>query len=160
MAAPDIEELARRLKRMEDHASILALEASYGPTWDSGDAEGYAQLYTPDGALEVLANAGRPAAVYAGREQLRAFCEEVYRNGAGLHLLSDLQITALDDDTASARAYQQVFLDREADGASRQVHTVSHLRISYRYDEGAWRISRRVARPIRRSETVFSPMTP
>jgi hypothetical protein len=61
----------------QDYMEIQQLYAAYGHRMDSGDAEGWANLYTPDGAWEKLDGPGGKAdfGVY-GREDLAAFARE------------------------------------------------------------------------------------
>lgn len=47
------QEILARLRRLEDHQAIAELLASYGPSVDSGDADGAARLWTVDGTYDV-----------------------------------------------------------------------------------------------------------
>jgi uncharacterized protein (TIGR02246 family) len=49
----DLEELAVRLRRLEDERDIARLIASYGPAVDAGDADATARLWAIDGVYDV-----------------------------------------------------------------------------------------------------------
>jgi uncharacterized protein (TIGR02246 family) len=49
----DFDELAARLRRLEDERDIRQLIASYGPAVDAGDADAAARLWATDGVYDV-----------------------------------------------------------------------------------------------------------
>ena len=49
----DFDELAARLRRLEDERDIRQLIASYGPAVDAGDADAAARLWATDGIYDV-----------------------------------------------------------------------------------------------------------
>ncbi len=49
----DLDELAARLRRLEDDRDIRQLIASYGPAVDAGDADAAARLWATDGVYDV-----------------------------------------------------------------------------------------------------------
>ncbi len=49
----DIDDLAARLRRLEDDRDIRQLIASYGPAVDAGDADAAARLWATDGVYDV-----------------------------------------------------------------------------------------------------------
>jgi uncharacterized protein (TIGR02246 family) len=49
----DLDELAARLRRLEDDRDIRQLIASYGPAVDAGDADAAARLWASDGVYDV-----------------------------------------------------------------------------------------------------------
>ena len=49
----EIEELAARLRQLEDDRDIRQLIASYGPAVDAGDADASARLWAADGVYDV-----------------------------------------------------------------------------------------------------------
>jgi hypothetical protein len=48
-----IEELATRLRQLEDERDIVRVIASYGPLVDAGDADAVAELWAEDGSYDV-----------------------------------------------------------------------------------------------------------
>jgi uncharacterized protein (TIGR02246 family) len=78
---------AGRTARMapEDHTEIQQLYARYAHTLDSGDAEGWARTFTPDG---VFGNR-------KGAEALAEFARNFYKNGSGniRHWYNQLVVT-------------------------------------------------------------------
>jgi len=49
----DIDDLAARLRRLEDERDIAGLIASYGPAVDAGDADAAARLWASEGIYDV-----------------------------------------------------------------------------------------------------------
>ncbi len=49
----DVDDIAARLRRLEDERDIARLIASYGPAVDAGDADAAARLWAPDGIYDV-----------------------------------------------------------------------------------------------------------
>ena len=64
---------------------IQALYAAYAHSLDSGDADGWAETFTPDGVLEmVAASADEGTALrIAGRAELAAFAAGAHRANGG-----------------------------------------------------------------------------
>lgn len=75
-----------------DRSLILDLTARYNRAFDSGDAEGYADLFTADGVMEVE---GGPR--FEGRDALAAMCANT--QAAIRHVTTDPVVT-VDGDTA------------------------------------------------------------
>ena len=101
----------------QDHVEIQALYAAYAHSLDSGDADGWAETFTPDGVLEMVAAGAdeRTALRIAGRADLAAFAAGAHRaNGGNMrNWQSQVMITATSEG-AAGRCYLLLF--RTLDG--------------------------------------------
>jgi uncharacterized protein (TIGR02246 family) len=113
---------------------IRELTATYNRCFDAGDAEGFANTFVPDGALEIV---GGP--VIAGHEALRDMCRSTPRTVG--HVTVNAVVT-VDGDRATQRCTLLV-LDRSS--PPKLMATGSYDDDLVRTDEG-WRFVRRVAR--------------
>ncbi|WP_449469088.1 nuclear transport factor 2 family protein [Sphingobium chungangianum] len=75
----------RRLAAAEDRLEIIDLEAEYSRAWDSGDTDGWADVFTPDGVFEITKSGDQPTRLVTGTEELAGFCAEVSEYYQGLH---------------------------------------------------------------------------
>jgi hypothetical protein len=104
---PAADPLAARLQALEDREAIRDLIARYGPAADSGDAEGAAALFAPDGVYAVGGmgeSHGRPAIAALLRGPVH---QQLMADGCA-HLLGPVAID-LAGDTATARGLSLVF---------------------------------------------------
>ena len=83
----------RRLAAAEDRLEIIDLEAEYSRAWDSGDAKGWADVFTPDGVFEIIKSGDQPTRLVTGTKELAGFCAEVSEYYQGLHLTPRLAST-------------------------------------------------------------------
>ena len=132
------EGLARRVQALEDREAIRALIASYGPLADSGDAEGVAALWTPDG---VYAVGGMGEA--RGRDAIAALIEGPLHQGlmadGCAHVLGPVAIQ-LETDRATATGHSVVFR-RAGDGF--EAWRASANRWALVRTEAGWLVERR-----------------
>ncbi len=136
--------LEQRVVELEARIAILDLEARYARTWDSGDGEGWASLYTDEGTFDMAAVGQQGRQVVTGRKQLEAFCREIDSIYRGLHFMH-LPVIQIMGDTATSRLHFQwtgsynqgarYFGVRRAEG----YYDVSYLR-----KDGVWLIERRL----------------
>ena len=101
----------------EDHVEIQALYATYTHSLDSGDAEGWAETFTPDGVLLMVApgDAEDAGLRIAGRDALARFATGAHAANGG-HMRnwqSQAMITATSGG-AQGRCYLMLF--RTVDG--------------------------------------------
>lgn len=104
---PAADALAARLQALEDREAIRDLIARYGPAADSGDAEGAAALFAPEGVYAVGGmgeSRGRPAIAALLRGPVH---QQLMADGCA-HLLGPVAID-LAGDTATARGLSLVF---------------------------------------------------
>lgn len=73
-----------------DRLAIAELLARYNHALDSGDADGWADCFTPDGALE-----GRRGRI-AGRDALRQFATEAAGRGTCRHVVGNVVVESSD----------------------------------------------------------------
>ncbi len=132
------EALAARLAALEDREAIRDLIARYGPLADSGDAQGVAALFAPDGIYAVggMGEARGHAAIAAlitgtGHQALMA-------DGCA-HVLSSPAVD-LDGSRAVACCHSVVF--RQAEGTWIAVR-VSANRWELERGADGWRVTRR-----------------
>ncbi len=134
-----MDELNRRLTRLEDREAIRDLIARYGPLADSGDAAALAALWTEDGCYEVLG-----FATAQGRKHIAALITgPVHQDlmaGGVAHLLGPVAIT-LDGDSAQAQGHSVVL--RHHDGAFHACRVSANRWTLQRTAEG-WRVHHRV----------------
>ena len=106
---------------------------------DSGDAEGYARCYTPNGVFD------RGGDVISGHEALARFVAARPREMFVRHFNSLPLITVSSPDSASGVIFCTI-MRREAAGPASTVRVEIHD--EYRLTAGGWLIARRVARAI------------
>jgi len=92
-----IEELAARVRVLEDELALGQIVARYGPAVDSGSSEAAARLWTDDGVFEVP-----PYAVWTGHDEIAGMVEgeghqELIHNGAA-HVLTAPRVVVDGDD--------------------------------------------------------------
>lgn len=101
----------------QDHVEIQALYATYAHSLDSGDAEGWADTFTGDGVLLMVAAGADEGARLriAGRDGLTAFAAGAYEANAGdmRNWQSQAMITATSEG-AEGRCYLMLY--RTTDG--------------------------------------------
>jgi ketosteroid isomerase-like protein len=88
----------------EDRFDIMDLVARYAECVDTGDAEGYAALFTPDGVVEHSAGSVR------GRDEIRAWVADLaQQNRVGKHSklkhIMGLPVIRGEGDRATSRVY-------------------------------------------------------
>ena len=96
----------------DDVLAIQALVATYNFAVDEGDADAFANTFTPDGVFTV-----GDQAEMRGHDALRAFVEGRVGVAARRHVVSNFLVDG-DGDEASLRAYLQV-VARVDDGSLR-----------------------------------------
>ena len=68
------------LATLEAHLALLNLEGEYARTWDTGDAAGWAALFTDDGVFEMVGVGDLPGLRVEGSEQLAGFCRQIHES--------------------------------------------------------------------------------
>ena len=138
--------LEERVAKLEAFVEIMSLEGDYARTWDGGDGEGWANLFTEDGVFELAASGDRPAQRYEGRAALRTFCEEIDAIWRGLHLLHIPSIT-LDGSTARGRVHGEwTAVGHGAANMNEQRRAVPYYDVTYERTPEGWRMQHRLER--------------
>src|ERR1700733_1594353 len=90
-----------RLEYLEAMNAIIHIEGLYCRTWDSGDAAGWAALFTEDGVFIGEAVGDLPGSETTGRAELQRKCARFHETYRGLHEIGrpDIEI-----DGAHARS--------------------------------------------------------
>jgi len=136
-----------------DRLALINLEARYAKAWDSGDALGWASVFTDEGTFEISAVGDRPRSVYVGRQELMRFCEEFTGVISGVHLPA-LPYLEIDGDRASGHVnFHFVAIGRPA-----AAHTVSrtatgHYEVIYERVNGEWLMSHRLEKALESSRS-------
>lgn len=138
MSADDAtDDLAARLRRVEDTLEIQRLFVDYGRHLDAGDFAAYAALFADDGEV-LLGPVGRakgPSAIEAMMTEQLAD-----RVGTTYHLITS-PVVELDGDEATSEVMWTV-IERADDGAPRVMATGRHRDHLVR-ERGRWRFRRR-----------------
>jgi SnoaL-like protein len=109
-----VDQLAGRVRSLEDQVEIMQLVAQYGPSVDSGQGEATAALWTEDGSFDAV-----PFYEMRGRDDIAAMVhgpghQRLITNGCG-HVLTVPHIV-VDGDEATGRSYAlNIRWDAEAD---------------------------------------------
>jgi uncharacterized protein (TIGR02246 family) len=154
MTAEAFEKLERRVADLEATMAIIALEGRYARTWDSSDALGWADLFTPDGVFERVDVEGKPGHRKAGRAELAQFCREAQAGFGRLHMMHSYDI-AVTDGTAAARLSFECRRITLGDHPRHGLIT-GFYDVDYRRTQTGWRISSRRERQVfYREESYF-----
>lgn len=115
-----------------DHVAIAELKNAYCHRIDSGDYEGWVDLFTEDGVFDA-------GEAFEGHEALLSFAEDVFdeQYGRTAHVVST-PVVDVDGDRATGRFYLH-FLYEDADGNTgwRQ----SRYEDEFRREDGDWKIA-------------------
>jgi len=136
----DIDDLAARLRRLEDERDIAGLIASYGPAVDAGDADAAARLWASEGIYEV--DGWR----MEGRADVHAMVsspahQNLVAKGC-CHFLGPCVVTVTGDSAVAV--CESLVLIRDDDGYRVWRSTANHFALQ-RID-GQWQISIRTSR--------------
>lgn len=122
MAPMDEDDLATRVRRLEDRAEIVQLIASYGPSIDSGSAQKVGSLWDEDGTYVYSAPRGNleddPKRELAGRREIESMVvgsRQQYLIARGSGHFTGVPHIRIDGDKAVAINYSMLVLhDAEA----------------------------------------------
>ena len=136
----DIDDLAARLRRLEDERDIAGLIASYGPAVDAGDAHAAARLWASEGIYDV--DGWR----MEGRADVHAMVsspahQNLVARGC-CHFLGPCVVTVTGDSAVAV--CESLVLIRDDDGYRVWRSTANHFALQ-RID-GQWHISIRTSR--------------
>ena len=136
----DLDELAARLRRLEDDRDIRQVIASYGPAVDAGDAEAAALLWASDGVYYVdgWRMEGR-AAIHA---MVASEAHQKLVAKGCCHFLGPCVVTVTGDDAEAV--CESLVLVRDGDGYRVWRATAHHFAL--RRIDDRWRITTRTSR--------------
>jgi uncharacterized protein (TIGR02246 family) len=139
----DPDELAARLRRLEDDRDIRQLIASYGPAVDAGDADAAAGLWASDGVYDV--DGWR----MEGRADVRAMVssaahQKLVANGC-CHFLGPCVVTVTGDSAVAVCESLVLVRDGPEKEAYRVWRATAHHFALRRIDE-RWQITTRTSR--------------
>ncbi len=134
----------------EDMLAIQQEIARYSYTFDSGDADGWAELFTEDALWEYVATgAAEPTTRLAGRQALREFCARRFsERPAGMtshHHQSGVIFDELSDVSAKTRC--MLVLTTQKTGEPAHVLLTGISRDEWVKARDGWRIKHRVLTP-------------
>lgn len=153
--AADAQELQARLQAVEDYMLIEKLLMRYAAAYNTGDADTYVSLFTPDATFELLRNVGEPPFLgpFTGRDEIRrqwfpdgASPEAGRRFGPMRHVTTNYEIDVT-GTTATVRAF---FMEVVSNGenippGSRPptIHAMGRYEDELRKIDGEWLFSKR-----------------
>ncbi|OBI44402.1 nuclear transport factor 2 family protein [Mycobacterium sp. E796] len=136
----DIDDLAARLRQLEDEREISRLIASYGPAVDAGDAAAAARLWATHGTYDVEGwQMDSQDDVHA--MVTSASHQNLVANGC-CHFIGPSVVTVT-EDSAVAVAESLVLV---RDGASYRVWRSTANHFELQRTVGSWRITKRTSR--------------
>jgi len=125
------------------YADILQLEGLYPATWDRGDIDGWADLFTEDGVFDHMPLGDHDGAVITGRAALRDFHKLVDSTWQGVHLPS-LPGIEIDGDTAKGFVpFSWCGIRRASDRHTVHRRVVGYYDVTYTRTAAGWRMAYR-----------------
>jgi SnoaL-like domain len=137
-----IDELAARLRRLEDESAIRQLILSYGPAADAGLASMAAALWADDGVYDWDGN-GAP---HVGSAAVDAMLQTAGHQGLiakGAAHFAGPPLIEIDGDKATAVNYSLVMLRQEDQF---KLWRVSAVRWDFERSDSTWRVQKRTNR--------------
>lgn len=136
----DPDDLAARLRRLEDERDISRLIASYGPAVDAGDPDAAARLWAADGTYDVdgwhMKSRGDVHAMVSSAPH-----QKLVANGC-CHFLGPCVVTVTGD--SAVVVCESLVLVRDGDGYRVWRATANHFAL--RRIDRQWRITTRTSR--------------
>lgn len=161
----DVAGLKDALDRIEAERAVERLIYSYGHILDFDTPDAYADLFAPDGWIEIqsefannfgqdlpdafvqqgLANGGQrteKGIVFRGRDALKTFVAKTEATRRFSHVVSQPLVTVTGPDTAEAQSYMRVYFQDVA--GQPQLQGFGRYRDRFVKFGDAWRIQRRI----------------
>lgn len=149
--------LEARILRLEDRIELSDLEGRYARTWDSGDAPGWAAVFTEDGEWEAReAGTQAVANLVRGREALEAFCRRCASYVTGLHYLHLNEVEIAGDEARALVYFDFRGTIRPPGSVPETLHQVvsGYYDVAYVRTGDGWRMRRRLEQPTSVSTTA------
>ena len=140
---PSIEE---RLVAVEAQLEIARLEGEYARRWDTGDAQGWAELFTEDGAFQMVGIADMEALEIVGQAALAEFCVQVNSYLEGMHLMHNPTLRIEGNEAFSWMHFEF---------RAKDLFLAGVYQITYAKERGAWRIKHRLEQAVLRNDDEF-----
>jgi uncharacterized protein (TIGR02246 family) len=126
---------------VEDRLEVTDLVARYAECVDSGDLEGYAALFTPDGVVEYSGGSVR------GRDEIKAWVDRLAKEGrigpeSKLKHFLGLPVIRGADERCTARTY--VSIPRMMDSGEISTRLMGTYKDDIVKREGRWLIEKRI----------------
>lgn len=148
MSSEVLMQLESRLSELEAKLAIMDLEARYAKTWDAGDGEGWAALYTENGTFDMAPVGQQKRRLITGTRALAEFCREIDGFYKGLHYMH-LPVINVSADSASARLhFQWTGLYNPSSRYCGQRRAEGYYDVVYRKVAGRWLIENRLEKAI------------
>lgn len=130
--------LKARAARAESHLAICNLQGAYGYYVDKGLWDEAADLFTPDGTLEI---AGR--GVYVGQERVRQYLHALppFERGAVFNHMQLQPVVHIDPEGTEAQARWRAFIHIAWLGGEARWGEATYEN-GYRLIDGVWRIAK------------------
>jgi hypothetical protein len=139
---------------MDDYSAICNLEGHYAHTWDVGDAEGWAALFTADGAFEMTGVGTRPTVRYEGTAELAQFCRTIHERVKGLHLIHAPAVDFRGDEAEGWVHFE--FRSRDPrSGYAELSSTMGVYHVRYARTAGGWRMRERIETAVSRDTASY-----
>ena len=139
MQEPTIDELATRLRRLEDERDIQQLILSYGPAADAGLTERAASVWAPDGVYDWDADGAPHEGRAAVDRMLQGRQHQTLIAGGAAHFAGPA-LVAVDGDRATALNYSLIML---REGERHYLWRVSAARWDLERTSSSWRVLNR-----------------
>jgi hypothetical protein len=150
-----LQTLQGRVDILEARLAIIQLEAEYARSWDFGDGEAWAGLFTDDGVFEIGPVGDRPCTQVKGSVELATYCRAFSAHTSGLHLMH-LPRLVIEGDQAKGDLYFEFRFQRSLEPPESILGTTTgYYEIDYRLTPKGWRMLRRVEHPVARDNRTF-----
>jgi uncharacterized protein (TIGR02246 family) len=137
--------LRRRIANLEARSEVADALARYSHAIDYGDAEGWADVFTPDGVFDTIDRDDTQLRVIEGRAALRDFAAHFSRPPARWHkhLMFASVLTFSGETTVQNAAYHAVLVEHEQRNHVWEFGRYRDTLVAC--EDGRWRIAYRIA---------------
>lgn len=140
--------LEARLADAEARLAIMDLEAEYARSWDAGDADSWAAVFSEDGVFDMAEVGSQVRRVYTGTTELAAFCRDIDYFYKGLHFMHLPRLKLAGDIAYGRMHFQWIGLFNLNSRYNGQRHAAGYYDVTYRRINGQWRIQHRLEKAI------------
>lgn len=137
-----------RLAEVEARLAIMDLEAEYARSWDAGDGDGWAALFTSDGVFDLAPVGAQARQIITGSAKLSAFCRDIDAIYKGLHFMHLPRIQLTGDRAYSRLHFQWIGLFRSDANYNGQRSAAGYYDVTYHRVNGRWLIKHRLDKSV------------